>query len=50
MNASVNRVMRAIVLVALCAGAPYGPAMPHHPSILHYRSWFSGWIPERAGP
>ncbi|HEX6041893.1 hypothetical protein [Longimicrobium sp.] len=49
MNASVNRVMRGIVLVALCAGSPYGPVMPHHPSILDYRDWFPRWIPERAG-
>jgi hypothetical protein len=51
MNASVNRMMRGIVLVALCAGAPYGPVvMPGHPHILQYQRWFPRWIPERAGP
>lgn len=50
MNASVGRVMRSIVLVAMCAGAPYGPLLPHHPSVLQYPRWFGRWIPERSGP
>lgn len=47
---SVHRVLRGIVLVALCAGAPYGPVMPHRPSVLHYPDWFGRWIPERSRP
>jgi hypothetical protein len=48
MNAGVNRVIR--VLLALCAGAPYGPVLPVQPSILDYRDWFPRWTPKRAGP
>lgn len=50
MEAIVNRVMRGIVLVAMCAGAPYGPLLPHHPYVLQYQRWFPRWIPEHAGP
>ena len=49
MNAVVHRVMRGIVLAALCAGGPYGP-LPHHPSILQYQRWFPRWIPEHSAP
>lgn len=51
MYASVNRVMRSIVLVALCAGAPYGPqVLLDHPARLQYQRWFPRWIPEHSGP
>jgi hypothetical protein len=46
---SVHRVMRNILLVGLCAGAPYGPLLPHHPSTLQYQRWFGRWFPERSG-
>lgn len=47
----MNRVVPGIVLVALWTGAPYGPLLPHHPSILRYQRWFGRGIPEeRPGP